>query len=312
MSTSTPKTIEHRSRQTLRRGVTFFMGTCVVATTGYVIAGWSWIDAIYMVVITVFGVGFGEVRPVENPVLKLFTVGVIMAGCSSLIYVAGGLVQMLTEGEIETMLGIRQRSREIDTLQDHTIICGYGRVGQMLAAELGAHGSKLVVLDNNSERVEKAINDGYLAVEGNAVDDETLHDVGLFRARAIASVLPDDATNVFITLTARDLSDSIRIIARAENPATERKLIRGGASHVVMPAAIGAIRIAQLAVADEVPAETLPESRFRILGNQDAVGNTGDADDAIQHEVEELAALAADLTHSMEDHRIEAFSKEPH
>ena len=129
-------TIENPSSKTLQKGFTFFAATCIVATVGYVMAGWSWIDAVYMVTITIFGVGYGEVHPIEEPWLKFFTIGVIFAGCSSLIYVIGGIVQVLAEGEIEQMLGLKSRSREIDQLSDHTIICGYGRVGQILAAEL--------------------------------------------------------------------------------------------------------------------------------------------------------------------------------
>ena len=156
-----PKRSTSGSTRTLRRGVTFFLATFVVATAGYVIAGWNWIDAIYMVTITIFGVGYGEVQPIDSPWMKLFTMALILAGCTSLIYVVGGMIQMLTEGEIEKMLGIRQRSKEIDQLHDHTIICGYGRVGQMLAAELSGHDQELVVLDIDSTRVEQAIEDGF-------------------------------------------------------------------------------------------------------------------------------------------------------
>lgn len=294
---------EQGSHRTLRRGVTFFFGTFAVATSGYVLAGWSWIDAVYMVTITIFGVGYGEVHPIDAPEMKIFTMILIFAGCTSLIYVVSGLVQMVTEGELEKMLGNRQRSKELDSLHDHTIICGYGRVGQMLAAELESQNQRIVILDCDESRVEKALEDGYLAMEGNAVDDETLHDVGLFRARTLATVLPDDATNVFITLTARDLSEKIRIIARAEHPSTERKLLRGGASYVVMPAAIGAIRIAQLAAAEAVEAQELPEARYRMLNHsshQSAIGASCEIPEAhearVKEDVEELAHLASDLT----------------
>lgn len=287
--------------RTLRKGLSFFVGTCIVATVGYVTAGWNWMDAIYMVVITIFGVGYGEVQPVEGVWLKLFTIGVIFAGCSSLIYVIGGIVQMLTEGEIERMLGKRSRLRELEQLQDHTIICGYGRVGQMLAMELSNHNQSMVIVDSNPARVQKAIADGFVAVEGDANDDDLLISAGLFRARTLASVLPNDAANVFITLTARDLCESIRIIARAESPTTERKLLRGGATSVVMPAAIGAIRIAQLAINEDHNECALPEDRYRMLHSSksnDLVNDlaNNELDDAVQEEVEELAHLASDLT----------------
>ena len=277
---------------------------CMVAIMGYRLAGWNWIDSIYMVTITIFGVGYGEVNAIDETWLKFFTIGVIFAGCSSLIYVIGGIVQMLTEGEIERMLGHRNQTREIEQLSDHTIICGYGRVGQMLAAELQLQGESLVVLDRNTDRVELAIEDGFPALVGDAVKDETLQKVGLLRARTFATVLPDDAANVFITLTVRDMNESIRIIARAESPCTERKLIRSGATHVVMPAAIGAVRIAQLATADTHD-HSLPESRFRILSAKSPLYAEGDActiepmSEAVLEEVEELANLATDVTRTL-------------
>ena len=249
----------------LRHGLIFFVVTCLVATVGYVLAGWQWDDALYMVTITIFGVGYGEVQPIDSLPLKLFTIAVIFAGCSSLVYVIGGIVQILAEGEIERMLGIRNRSREIAALTDHTIICGYGRIGQMLAAELQEMGQPLIVLDHAHDRIARAIDDGFLALEGDCVEDDVLQHAGIFRARVLATVLPDDATNVFITLTARGMSDAIRIISRAESPSTESKLMRSGANHVVMPAAIGAIRVAQLAATESADDAYLPENRYRML-----------------------------------------------
>lgn len=289
----------HDGSKTLLIGLAFVFVTCLIATGGYMAAGWSWVDAVYMVTITIFGVGYGEVRPIEEPWLKFFTIGVILAGCSSLIYVIGGFVQMLAEGEVERMLGMRNRSREIHQLNDHTIICGYGRVGQMLAAELASQGESLVIIDRGAPRVKRAIADGYLAVEGDAEDEEVLRRAGLLEAKTLASVLPDDAANVFITLTARDICGSVRIIARAEAPCTERKLIRSGASNVVMPAAMGAIRIAQLATSEKK--EEIPEDRYRILCTdpREAAPSTepqAAEEQAVEEDIEELASLASDLT----------------
>ncbi len=294
------------SQRTLRNGIIIFAATCVIGTCGYAFAGWSWLDAVYMVVITIFGVGFGEVRPIEEPWLKFFTMAFILIGCSSLSYVIGGIVQMITEGEVTRIMGTRIRSKEIDQLHDHTIICGYGRVGQMLAIELAEQGHPLIVLDRNPERVERAIGHGFLAVTGDASDDAFLSKVGIFRARTLATVLPDDATNVFITLSARDLCESINIIARAECPSTERKLLRGGATSVVMPAAIGAIRIAQLAAQARCDAETLPEDRYRILDRKERRLHSRplpEVDDLIAAEVECLAELAKETVHC-EDQQI--------
>lgn len=227
-------------------GGIFFALTCIVAVAGYMIAGWSLLDAIYMVIITVFGVGYGEAKPLAHPALKVFTMGVIIAGCSSGIYTVGGFVQMLAEGEINRVLGIRRMSKGIEKLTDHALICGYGRVGQMLAHELLVAGHAFVIIDASEARVREAQEHGFLTCMGNAAEDETLLAAGIARGRCLATVLPDDSANVFITLTARELNATIEIIARAESPSTEKKLIRSGANRIVMPAFIGATKIAHM------------------------------------------------------------------
>lgn len=230
----------------MRLGMFILLGTCVGAVVGYVLAGWSVLDAMYMVAITIFGVGYGEVRPIIDPGLKLFTLLVVVTGCSSGIYVLGGFVQMIAEGEIQRALGARRMSRGIEQTEGHAIICGYGRVGQRLVADLRQSGVDLVVVDRNTERLAEAERDGILVVSGDASDEEILIRAGIERASVLATVLPADAENVFVTLTARELNESIQIIARGESDATERKLIRSGANRVVLPTMIGASKIAQL------------------------------------------------------------------
>jgi voltage-gated potassium channel len=232
----------------IKVGVVFFAATCLIAVAGYMAAGWELLDAVYMVVITVFGVGYGEAKPLSNSTLKIFTMGVIIAGCSSGIYVVGGFVQMLAEGEINRILGTRRMSKGIEQLVNHAILCGYGRVGQMLAQDLSAAGFPFVVVDSNESRVALAQREGHLALLGSASEESTLHTAGIARAKVLATVLPDDTANVFVTLTAREVNPSIQILARAESPSTEKKLIRSGASRVVMPALIGATKIAHMIV----------------------------------------------------------------
>lgn len=227
-------------------GSAFFLATCVIAVAGYTAAGWSFVDSVYMVVITIFGVGYGEVQPIEGNGLKVFTAAIIIAGCSSGIYVVGGFVQMIAEGEIQRTLGARRMSRGIEQTSNHVIICGFGRVGQNLAAELSELNEAFVCVDPDPQRIALAEERGFLVVTGDAGEEATLIRAGIERARVLATVLPDDSANVFITLTARELSESIEIIARGESMATRRKLIRSGANHVVLPAAIGASRIANL------------------------------------------------------------------
>ncbi|MBW4541892.1 MAG: potassium channel protein [Myxacorys chilensis ATA2-1-KO14] len=227
-------------------GALFLIATVIIAVTGYRLAGWSLLDALYMVVITTFGVGYGEVRPIDTPALKIFTMLVIIGGTSSTIYLVGGFVQMITEGEINQVLGTRRMTRTIETSRNHVIICGFGRMGQILSRQLMESKISFIVIDTNPERLEKAEEMGYLVRLGNATDEAVLYAVGINRAKVLATVLPDDATNVFITLTARELNPSLMILARGELPSTEKKLRLAGADQVVLPATISGLRMAHM------------------------------------------------------------------
>lgn len=226
-------------------GVGFFTTTLIVATAGYMLAGWSLLDSLYQVVITVFGVGFGEIGAM-TPSLRIFTMGVIIAGCTSVGYILGGFLQMVTEGEIKRALGVRRMMREIDQLHDHIIICGYGRIGQILARNMKESTQPFVLIDNDPHRAQVAEAHGYLVQLGSATDEMVLEAVGIHRARFLATVLPDDAVNVFVTLTARGLNPDLLILARGEHPSTEKKLLQAGADRVVSPAAIGALRMSHM------------------------------------------------------------------
>lgn len=257
----------------MRVGLSVLTVTCLVAVVGYVMAGWSYIDAIYMVVITIFGVGYGEVNPVDHPYLKLFTLGVIVSGCSSAIYVLGGFVQLIAEGEIQRAIGAARMSQGIKELHEHAIICGFGRVGQSLVHDLQHFGIDVVVIDTNMERIAKAERKGILVICGDASQEETLQQAGIDRASVLATVLPGDSDNVFVTLTARELNESIDIIARCECESTERKLIRSGANRVVLPTVMGASRIAHLIACPTV--ETLVDDKrafTRLNQDLDAFG----------------------------------------
>jgi voltage-gated potassium channel len=234
------------SLQRIVTGFAVFTLTVVVAVAGYVMAGWTLLDAIYMVVITIFGVGYGEVQPLESPAIRVFTILVIIAGVLSAAYIVSGFVQLITEGEIRRALNVKRMTREIEHLENHVIICGYGRIGQMVARQLKRTHQPFVVIDASSERIALARDRGFLMYQGNATDETVLHEVGIHRARVLATVLPDDATNVFITLTARELNPKLMIVARGELPSTEKKLRLAGADQVVLPATISANRMAHL------------------------------------------------------------------
>ncbi|MFZ9736623.1 MAG: potassium channel family protein [Prochlorotrichaceae cyanobacterium] len=234
------------SKQRLKIGVSFFVFTLIVATLGYVCFGWTTLEALYMVIITVFGVGYGEVRPLNTPLEKIFTILVILAGTTSAVYIVGGFVQMVTEGEIHRVLDTQQRQRQIANLSNHTIICGFGRMGQVLAKQLHEAGETFAIIDHHPQQVTIASELGYLAHCGDATREDQLQTLCIMRAKTLATVLPEDATNVFITLTARELNPDLLILARGEIPETERKLKLAGADQVILPLTVGAVQMADL------------------------------------------------------------------
>ncbi|MEZ6046738.1 MAG: NAD-binding protein [Planctomycetaceae bacterium] len=203
-------------------GTIFFVITNIIAIFGYWFAGWDMLEAIYMVIITIYGVGYGEVRPIETDAMKIFTMGVIITGCTSAIYVLGGFVQLIAEGELKRVLGVRRMTMGIEKLTNHVIVCGYGRVGRILARELRESNQEFVVIDTNQERLREAENSGLFVIIGDATEEKILEMAGVTKARVVASVLPDDAANVFITLTVRELNPEVEIIARGESPSTEK------------------------------------------------------------------------------------------
>ena len=230
------------------QGLALFVATCAVGVGGYVAAGWSLLDATYMVIITIFGVGYGEVRPVDEDGLRLFTSGLIVAGYATAVYAVGGFVQFVAEGEINRALRERRQGLEIKKMRDHVIVCGYGRVGAILAQRLVEAQQELVVIDESVERIERAKVAGFAVVRGDAAEEDILLAAGIEQASRLATVLPTDSANVFVTLTATGLRPDLPVIARAEHPSSESKLTRSGATEVVLPTAIGADRIASLIV----------------------------------------------------------------
>jgi len=171
---------------------------------------------------------------------------VIVGGTSAVVFVIGEVIRFITEGEILKVIGELKKSRQVEGISQHAIICGYGRIGQILARDLAANGFPFVVVDLDDERLTMAEAAGCLFVKGSATEEETLIRAGAERARVLATVLPQDTLNVFITLTARNLNRNLLIIARGEQPSTEKKLLQAGANEVVLPAAIGGSRIAHL------------------------------------------------------------------
>lgn len=225
-------------------GVAMLVAVFVLAVIAYAVQGWPLHDAFYMVVITIFGVGYGEVLPVDTIGERWTTILLIVCGSSIGLYIVGALIQSIAAGELRKAMGDRRKTRDLEHLQNHAIICGYGRIGQTLAHELHAARFPFVILDIDEAKLAQATASGYRCFAGNATEEETLETAGIARAKILATVLPQDTLNVFITLTARNLNKSIRIISRGEQASTEKKLLQAGADEVVLPALIGGLRIA--------------------------------------------------------------------
>jgi voltage-gated potassium channel len=170
----------------------------------------------------------------------------MVLGCTGMILFTGALVQYFTELQIRQIFGANRMGHRIDKLTGHVVICGYGRIGMMLAKDLLAAGVPTVVVERGGTRLAEAEAAGCMCVTGDATEEEVLIQAGIGRARALATVLPDDAANVFISLSARSLNPAIEIIARGEAATTERKLINAGANHVIFPTHIGAEKIARM------------------------------------------------------------------
>ena len=229
-------------------GLGFFFAICSIAVAGYMSTGASLLDSIYMVIITIFAVGYEEVVEINTPLLQGLTIGLIVLGYVAVVYTIGGFMQLLIDGELNKALGARRMTREIEQLNSHTIICGMGRMGSILARELTAANEPFVVIDFDDRRIQLAEEQGYLLVVGDATEEQILEQAGIERARALATVLSEDAINVFVTITARAMNPSAQIIARGENPRTEKKLLGCGANKVILPTAIGASKVAQLVI----------------------------------------------------------------
>ncbi|WP_245647568.1 potassium channel family protein [Novosphingobium lentum] len=218
----------------------------LAATVGYIAAGWPPGDAAYMVLLTIFSVGYGEVRPLNTDYLRLLTAVTIVLGCTGMIILTGALVQVFTLFQFRRLLGTDRMMNDIEKLEDHVIVCGYGRIGVQLAKALHEARRGFLVLERSAEKAAEARAHGFLCLVGEATDEDVLKLAGVMRASVLATVLPDDAANVFITLSARNLNPSIEIIARGEAPTTESKLFHAGATEVVLPTHIGAERIVEL------------------------------------------------------------------
>jgi voltage-gated potassium channel len=218
----------------------------VGGTAGYmIIEDWSLIESIYMTVITLTTVGFGEVHPLSRAGL-IFTILLVVVGASFFLYIVGSLVQFMIEGRVRDILGRRTLNKKIEHLKNHYILCGYGRIGQVLHNHIKANPQiQTVIIEKSPELVSHMELENVLYVAGDASDEETLLKAGIKRAKALIAVLATDTDNVFLVLTARQLNPGIYIMARASSQRAKSKLKAAGANHVESPYDTGAVSMAQ-------------------------------------------------------------------
>jgi voltage-gated potassium channel len=217
-----------------------------MGTVGYMILEkWNFLDSLYMTVITLTTVGFGEVHPV-NDQGRILTMTILVSGLGVVGYLIGTLTQIVVEGQLLRIMGRKKLERKIEKLKDHIIICGYGRVGRIICEEIyRSKPTALVVIDTDSTVTAKIEEDGHLYLLGDATEERFLLRAGIRRAKGLATALDSEADNVYITLTAKGLNPNLYIIARAGRVGSEKKLFQAGANHVVSPHQIGGYRMAQ-------------------------------------------------------------------
>lgn len=210
------------------------------------ISDFSWIDAVYMTVITITTVGFREVQPVDD-ITKIFTIFLILSSVFIFAYAISVITEYLLTRSTFQQLKNRKMKKRIYQLTNHVIICGYGRNGKQAATKLKAYKHPFVVIEKDSEIIDESDSE-VLFVKGNANDDEILIAAGIEKANCLISALPGDADNLFVVLSSRQLNKKLTIISRASEEASQRKLLLAGANKTIMPDKIGGDHMASLVV----------------------------------------------------------------
>ena len=215
-----------------------------LGTTGYmVIEDWNLMDSLYMTVITLSTIGYGEVNPVSQPG-RIFTLILIVMGVGFFLYVIGNVVQFLVEGRIRLVLGRHKLDKQIGQLNNHFMVCGYGRMGRALCRYLKQKRLKFVVIEKNEIRIPVMNRDHVLFIAGEATIEENLQKAGIGRASNLIAALGTDADNVLLVLLAKGLNPNLYVVARASQNASKKPLDTAGADVVVSPFDVGARRMA--------------------------------------------------------------------
>lgn len=232
--------------------LSMLFGTVVCATLlYYYIEKIPLFTSFYMTIITLSTVGFAEVTQLSKAG-RLITIFVIFSGITIVAYSASSLLKLIIEGELQQTFGRNRVERTIAKLSHHYIICGFGRIGSLIAEELAKNNISCVIIERDEQLLDKLKQDSWLYVPGDATNEEVLIDAGIERAKGIVTAVQSDVDNVFIVLSARSLNPNIYILSRATEKKTEQKLLKAGASKVILPYLIGGRRMAQTLISPTV------------------------------------------------------------
>ncbi|MBE3087184.1 MAG: potassium channel protein [Bacteroidetes bacterium] len=216
----------------------------IVGTIGFhFIEKWSFIDSFYVTVTTLSTVGYGDFTP-RTAEGKFFTVFIIIFGVGTMFYSLVLMAETFVEARLRSLLGRGKLEKIIKKMNNHYIICGGGRIGFLICRELIAGKMPCVVIDNNPEVIQRAQDEGFICFKGDATQDKVLIAAGIKRAKGIVCVLPSDAENLYVILTAKELNQQIYIMSRSEEEESEHRLIRAGADRVMSPYTLGGVRMA--------------------------------------------------------------------
>lgn len=236
-----------RMDHTIRRALQLSSLLVIILLAGvlgyHYLEGWSLFDSIYMTVITLATVGYGETHPLSHGG-RIFTIFLILGGMSIIFYALTEITTFVVEGEMTGILRRRRMNREIKKLKNHYILCGAGKSGEHVLHELRKTRRSCVVIERDPEKIRKLLNEGVPVIEGDATEDQILTSAGIDRAAGLVSALPNDKDNLFVVITARGLNPSLRIVAKVEEITSRDKFLRSGADTAVSANFIGGLRMA--------------------------------------------------------------------
>lgn len=229
----------------LRVAFSFLLAIMLAGTLGYhFLEGWSLANSFYATIVTLGTVGFGDFYPI-TPAGKCFAIFLIVFGVGTMAYTFAVIMEVLMEGRLKRILGRGKLEKRINTMEGHYIICGYGKIGNLICTELAHEKVEFVVIENNPEVVQGIEDDGFICVTGSATEDKVLLRAGIKRARGVVCALSTDADNLYVVLTAKELNPDVYVLSRFEDNASERRLLKAGADRVISPYRVGGARMSQ-------------------------------------------------------------------